>query len=283
MKTSRYFERTLFYDRSPTADEYYARSAESIFETDPRRSKIEVRIQSSINATYYERKQENGPSSGLEKDEQKKVNGSAIKSDSSADLRSGAQKFPEDHPSKVDHIENVDADQYYDPESESNDAWSLSSKASSTALLTALDQHRGSSPPTYPGPPKLTVVDLDTGSVQNFVKRTRNDFRVFYLRQRHSNSRLRITKELFEQLLRCCHVFPRFNEYLIGFGVKGGATEVGPPPLKFRPLCESHNNNYHGFGASGKVPTSLAYVHLLNLSRMLVHPTLCRIYQSCER
>jgi hypothetical protein len=70
-----------------------------------------------------------------------------------------------------------------------------------------------------------------------------------YLRQRHSHARIQLTKELFEQLLKACHVFPRFNEYIIGFGSKNSEAEVGPPPLKFRPLCEAQGNKYHGFGA----------------------------------
>jgi hypothetical protein len=248
METSLYFERTLFYDRSPAADEYYARSAESIFETDPQRSKIEVRIQSSIDASYYERKLENGISNQQNEDKKERLVAVATENADSTDPRPGISSFFADHASKVDDPQNGDVDQI-GPESESDDAWSLSSKASSTALSTTLDQHRGSCPPSYPGPPKLTVVDLDTRNVQSFVKGTRNDFRVFYLRQRHSNSRLQITKELFEQLLRACHVFPRFNEYIIGFGLKNSDSEVGPPPLKFRPLCTSHNDHYHGFGA----------------------------------
>jgi hypothetical protein len=248
METSSYFERTLFYDRSPAAEEYYARSAQSLFETDPQRSRIEVRIQSSVDASYYERKQERVTPNQPNEDEKAGLEAVVSRGTGPASGKAEAQQSHKDYLSKVDRNQDVDVE-LKSPASESEYAWSLSSKASSTALSTALDQHRGSSPPSYPGPPKLTVVDLDTETVQSFVKRTRTDFRVFYLRQRHSYSRLQITKELFEQLLRACHVFPRFNEYLIGFGLKTSDSEVGPPPLKFRPLCTSHNISYHGFGA----------------------------------
>jgi hypothetical protein len=250
MDTSRYFERTLFYDRSPAADEYYARSSGSIFETDPRSSSIEVRVQSSIDASYYEQKKGHGATSQQNENEKTKICNFVQKNNVSIDLSRGIPDYPNDTASNMVCGAHADMHHADSMEPDSDDAWSLSSKASSTAVSTALDQHQGSSPPAYLGPPKLTVVELDPANIRNFVKRTRNDFRVFYLRQRHSHSRLQITKELFEQLLSACHVFPRFNEYLIGFGIKNSDSEVGPPPLKFRPLCESHSNNYHGFGAS---------------------------------
>ncbi|KAF2625280.1 hypothetical protein BU25DRAFT_397208 [Macroventuria anomochaeta] len=111
-----------------------------------------------------------------------------------------------------------------------------------------MDQRQADSgPPLYPGPPKLVSSELGSSEIENFVKRTKYDFRVFYLRQKHSLNRLHITKADFETLLRLCHVFPRFNEYVIGFGRKSSESEVGPPPLKFRPLYTAHDNVYRGF------------------------------------
>jgi hypothetical protein len=249
MEISRYFERTLFYDQSPAAYEYYSRSVGSIFEADARRSQLEVRIQSTIDASYYDRKQDNSQIKSNSEDK----DGRSVASDPN-NVGSTSERpkilIPLDDPSlQARRFEDADAD-YKDPNFESNDAWSLSSGASSTALSAALDQHQGSLPPTYPGRPKLVVVNLDTDNIQSFVERTRSDFRVFYVRQRHSYSRLQITKDLFEQLLRGCRVFPRFNEYLIGFGVKHSNTEVGPPPLRFRALSTSRNDRSHGFGRS---------------------------------
>ncbi|KAF2692086.1 hypothetical protein K458DRAFT_9680 [Lentithecium fluviatile CBS 122367] len=263
MDTSRYFERTLFHDRSPAADEYYARSAESVFETNPEQCKIEVRIQSSLDASYYEAKAENGASSSLKDGIEINAGASAPYNDRSADLKAAFSDCRKETASKIKCTRNAEVDESLSTDSDSDGTWSLSSKASSTALSSALDQHQGPCPPTYPGPPKLNVVELDAGKVQSFVRRTKGDFRVFYLRQRHSYSRLQITKELFEQLLTSCHVFPRFNEYLIGFGLKTSESEVGPPPLKFRPLCSSHNNSYHGFECS----YILRYIEFTNRSR----------------
>ncbi|KAJ4294472.1 hypothetical protein N0V90_008163 [Kalmusia sp. IMI 367209] len=235
MDTSRYFERTLFYDRSPAADEYYVRSAGSIFENNPERSKIEVKIQTSIDISYYDQQGKKAS----ENDFTPKLEGkgelceytdcSPVHEESKG--RTGPPKFP---PSGKGNgtLEGTSVIREYD--TDSDDCWSLSSKASSTALPAALDHHQGSEPPTYPGPPKLRTVDLDPKLLGSFAKATKNNFRVFYLRQRHSYSRLQITQDVFEQLLKICHAFPRFNEYMIGFGVKTGEVEVGPPPLKYK-------------------------------------------------
>ncbi|KAF2184449.1 hypothetical protein K469DRAFT_709209 [Zopfia rhizophila CBS 207.26] len=224
METSRYFERTLFYDRSPAADEYYERSANTIFETDPKRSKIEIRIQSCKSLALFDRK-----ATGL--------------SGKELELRDETSNIP-----GKSAIEEGD----FPWVKEDTDSQTISSVASSTYIETGLDQYRGDpDPPVYPGPSKLTVINInDTGRLRDFVQETKSDFRVFYLRQRHSYSRVQVTKELFEQLLKSCRVFPRFNEYMIGFGQKDSESEVGPPPLKFHPLCESKDNQYRGFECS---------------------------------
>jgi hypothetical protein len=255
METSSYFERTLFYDRSPAAEEYYLRSAECIFEKDPGHSKIEVRVQSSIDASYYGKRQD-----VRFLDLEKKAGDPnsfkvSPKRTDLLDTKSGSTRDGPQPVSKSKVAYTVIADDAYD--SESDYAWSLSSRASSTALSTGLDHHQGSLPPTYPGPPRLTIIDLEPGSLRNFTKQTKHEFRVFYIRQRNSYSRLQITKELFEELLRYCQVFPRFNEYVIGFGARNSETEVGPLPLTFRPLCEVRSNRCHGFGMCQTTATIL--------------------------
>lgn len=179
MQTSRYFERTLFYDRSPAAEEYYARSAETIFEKDAERSKVEVRVQTSVDARFYERKKEksNLRNDGAEQEAEAKFVKPTANDAEKVD--SGSAKKEKESSWKFDHTKYYQQDDRVGYGSETDDAWSLSSKASSTALGTALDQHRGNFPPTYPGPPKLTVVDLDISNIQDFIKRTTHDFRVF--------------------------------------------------------------------------------------------------------
>jgi hypothetical protein len=180
MEVSRYFERTLFYDRSPAADEYYERSAEFIFETDPANCKVEVYVHSNRDLAYYE---EDDPVDTKAKQESVSTKNS-LKRLHENNLPATVQAEPSVSPSHAglprDH-----------------DAWSLSSKASSTALPTALDQRRGDSlPPTYPGPPRLSVVNLNMNKVQTFIRvsgprgsiakftksiqDTKEDFRVLY-------------------------------------------------------------------------------------------------------
>jgi hypothetical protein len=184
MQTSRYFERTLFYDRSPAADEYYKRSASLIFEKDSARSVIEVRLQPSSDVSLVQ--------------EAQKSNESKHDAKSGAHFRVVSQKKPEKGPRHTENSECTKSRR--DSFSDDEDTWSLSSKASSTAVPIGIDEHRGGSPPSYPGIPKLAVVTLDgdVGRLQDFIKvsqmtviyqtplrccaqKTNEDFRVLYV------------------------------------------------------------------------------------------------------
>lgn len=245
MEATGYFERTLFYDRSPAADEFYEGSADQIFERDSAKTQIAVRVQSCSNATQYERNNKGEPRSRtkhkgkLKSHEESKYNEGETMDSHGDGYLVGVERS------------SLSANQ---DTSDDDDSRSSTSRASSTALPLAMDQRQtGSGPPLYPGLPKLACIDITPIEIESFVERTRHDFRVFYLRQRHSYSRLQITREDFERLLVSCHVFPRFNEYVIGFGNKTCEVEVGPPPLKFRTIYTSRSNMYRGFGK---------YVHL---------------------
>ncbi|CAO2658701.1 Nn.00g064240.m01.CDS01 [Neocucurbitaria sp. VM-36] len=254
METSQYFERTLFYDRSPAADEYYERSADLIFEKDASKALVEVRYQPNIDFRDQKSCRRGGKLGKEQKDKKglhSKRLGLVNPAPFSQTAANGDVSEKGDTSNTLDYGLSTQSLLDLNEASESDDAPSLSSRASSTALPTALDQRQGDSvPPMYPGLPKLTVDKVDPSNMVEFIQRTKNDFRVFYLRQRHSYSRIQITKQLFEQLLKSCNVFPRFNEYLIGFGSKKSDAEVGPPPLKFRPLCTAHSNAYRGFECS---------------------------------
>ncbi|CAI6338061.1 unnamed protein product [Periconia digitata] len=248
MATSRYLERTLFYDLSPTAEEYYTRSADAIFEKDERRSQVEVRLQSTIDPSFYERtgKPSIDPTASHNEDthpepiEKKKI-----------PMKSGVLEQKREDATEITTHEARALTQDIGNSREGDDAWSFSSKASSTAPPIGLDHQLGSNPPMYPGPPKLNKIEnLNTSMIRSFGKHTQHSFRVFYIRQRNSFSRLQITKEVFEELLSSCHVFPRLKEYVIGLGSKSSDSEVTPLPLKFRPLYESQDNSYHGFECS---------------------------------
>jgi hypothetical protein len=237
MEVSQYFERTLFYDRSPAADEYYERSAGLIFENDISRCRIEVCYQ-SCRATLEHTTVQPGDNEDTERDSK------------------GPRESCKDN--SLDGIDSGDGNKVYDSD---GDFWP-SGHASSTELPDALDQRRGgSNPPLYPGRPKLTIHALDVTDIDTFGRETKHNFRVFYVRQRHSHSRLQITKEVFEELLRSCHAFPRFNEYLIGFGSKQSENEVGPPPLKFRALYTGRSTYRQGFGSLTAINSSDLIAH----------------------
>ena len=69
-----------------------------------------------------------------------------------------------------------------------------------------------------------------------------------FIRQRHSYSRLLVTRELFEKMMSVFHVLPRFREFVLLFGAKHGENETGPPPLRFRRLVAAKDENYLDFG-----------------------------------
>ena len=55
-----------------------------------------------------------------------------------------------------------------------------------------------------------------------------------FIRQRHSYSRLQVTRGLFEALMSQFVIFPRFKEFVLLFGAKHGENDIGPPQLRFR-------------------------------------------------
>lgn len=73
-----------------------------------------------------------------------------------------------------------------------------------------------------------------------------------FIGQRHSYSRLLITRELFETLMSEFDVFPGFRDFVLLFGAKRRENEIGPPPLRFKRLqadgAEVRPQNCAGFG-----------------------------------
>ncbi|XPT00658.1 hypothetical protein M3J09_009809 [Ascochyta lentis] len=260
MEATQYFKRTLFYDRSPAANEHYERSADWIFEKCPSKTQIAVHVQSCNDKTPWA---EEKKSESLNKSRNKDI----VENDKKEEHENGRLLLLHTRPNVQQEASGGGHSISHEKELPSgshrtlDDSWSVSSEASSTALPSAMDQRQANSgPPLYPGLPKLAFIDITPAEIASFAELTRHDFRVFYLRQRHSYSRLQITKEDFERLLASCHVFPRFGEYVIGFGSKTSELEVGPPPLKFRPICTSRGNIYRGFECA----YILRYVEMTN-------------------
>lgn len=252
MKATPYFQRTLFYDRSPAASEHYERCSGQIFESDPSATRIGVCFQICRNAPEY----------GEAKDTTK----------SHADKGSNGV---------LKHHQEISIHERLGSSDDDADNSSILSVASSTALPIAMDQRQADSgPPLYPGLPKLVSSEFGSGEIESFVERTKHEFRVFYLRQRHSLSHLQITKADFETLVRSCHVFPRFSEYVTGFGKKGVESEVGPPPLKFRDLYTTGDSVYRGFGKFASSNIYSCKILMFIECRVYLHSTVHRTYQS---
>lgn len=243
MEPTRYFERTLFYDRNPAANEHYELCAEQVFEPDLAKTEISVCVQSHHDYGNIE-------------------------------VKTNRSKRARDSSNRETKVAIYERDG--DASDDEGDGCSILSSASSTALPAAMDQRQeDSGPPSYPGPPKLTFNTLEHGDIETFAHRTRHDFRVFYLHQTHSFSRLRISKPGFETLTRSCRVFPRFSEYVTCFGRKNTESEIGPPPLKFRPLYTTNDNGYRAFGQSQVQPFWPASPSYLLGPRMRICSAIC--------
>ncbi|KAJ4988217.1 hypothetical protein SVAN01_06313 [Stagonosporopsis vannaccii] len=252
METSDYFERALFHDRSREADDHYESSAGFVFEEHCEGALIEVRTQSCRLSCDGETKASVENHSNQQAGRKERASDSTepaamLEKCSDHCSKQTATAYDDrylfvhhDEKSTCMAAEGIIEDNY--------DACSISNSASSTALNPAVEDYRKyTDPPLYPGLSELTLVWLAPDDIEQFVHQTKNDFRVFYIRQRHSHSRLQITKMIFERLLSACHVFPRFTEYVTGLCAKTSDAEVGPPPLKFRPLRSTRDKMYRGF------------------------------------
>ncbi|RYP60727.1 hypothetical protein DL771_010403 [Monosporascus sp. 5C6A] len=99
-----------------------------------------------------------------------------------------------------------------------------------------IDEPHNKSPPGYMCPSRLERKTIENADELKTMARAKSTLRIFLLRQRNSYSRVQVSQELFECLLQRCHVFPKFRDYMVGFGHKDKEQEIGPPPLAFRPL-----------------------------------------------
>ena len=112
-------------------------------------------------------------------------------------------------------------------------------------------------PPERPSPPETVKLFLDRGlpkvsplhvgendiylytacepmELGNIAARSRDAFRICFVRQRQPNSRLLMSRELFETLMSTFDIFPRFRDFVACFGVRQIDAGVAPPQLRFR-------------------------------------------------
>lgn len=76
----------------------------------------------------------------------------------------------------------------------------------------------------------------DSWELHRVAATSRDSFRICFIRQRHPNSRLLMSRELFETLMSTFNVFPRFKEYILFFGFKQMELAMGPPQLRWRTM-----------------------------------------------
>ena len=60
-----------------------------------------------------------------------------------------------------------------------------------------------------------------------------------FIRQWHSYSRLRLTREMFDDIVSEFEIFPRFREFVMLFGCKIRENDIGPPQMRFRRLVDN--------------------------------------------
>ena len=96
-----------------------------------------------------------------------------------------------------------------------------------------------------------------------------------FIQQKHSYSRLLITRELFEALMSEFVIFPRFREFVLLFGAKQSENEVGHPQLRCRRLTEGNTIAGHqGYGGFGMY-LALHYICVTKGSRNCIRAQIC--------
>lgn len=281
MEASDHFERALFYDRSTEAESHYEIAAEMIFDDSCSKSPIEVWVESCRKFCVVETEDDDEHFENRRygrKDALSVIGDSAVVSDQFSASQTGRTAAWNDQYSLTRSNTKFAIKTPEDVITDNCKDCSVSSRVSHPISSPTIDQDRVSAePPLYPGPAELDVLQLMPSDIEDFVQRTKNNFRVFYIRQRHSHSRLQITKGTFERLLGSCHVFPRFTEYVYGLS---SSAEASPPPLKFRPVRSNLDSTYSGFG---EFQISLVSSRMLMVTGMLLYHAICRIYATRKR
>ncbi|KAH7084964.1 hypothetical protein BKA63DRAFT_573980 [Paraphoma chrysanthemicola] len=198
------FRRMLYCQQNTVTEEFYERSIGSIFEKEQNGSIIEVRFRSEFDFSRYsiEEKSSHRRSAGevtRQSEPPEAVDVAATHSHSGTDT---------DAPRMIDH------------------------ELSRTSPKTDFNPFNASD---HLNTAQTIVLALDPAKLTPFIRETQNLFRVFYIRQRNSYSRLQITKDDYLTLTRKCKAFPQLTNYLLNFEVKTRETEVGPPRITFRP------------------------------------------------
>ena len=217
LKSSRYLEEILFKEQSSTADQFFEKKSDQLFETATDNSFVEICAQELPCSEHKY---------GLE------YNIRQVKDDS-----------------ELSNIE-FSCQGVSPPESPS--------PAESVKLI--LDRSPPGSPPRNP-PRCIGENDLYLYTITDPLELSRvaaespNGFRICFVRQRHPNSRLLMTRELFETLMATFDIFPRFRDFVVFFGFKQTEPGVGPPQMQFRAIT----TEYHSIESRKNIGFECAY------------------------
>lgn len=122
-------------------------------------------------------------------------------------------------------------------------------------------------PPRYvPWPGLKRQKVLNAKGLEEIASASKKCFRVCFIQQRHSYSRLLVTRELFEELMSQFAIFPRFREFVLLFGAKHGENDVGPPQLRFRRMVAYEEEPGCRLSTGFEIAYGLRYAELNNRS-----------------
>lgn len=98
-----------------------------------------------------------------------------------------------------------------------------------------LNKSHPQNPPRYIGENGIYLYTVSEPlNLGRIAAESQDGFRICFIRQRHPNSRLLMSRALFETLLVTFDIFPRFKEFVLFFGLEQKETGMGPPQLRFR-------------------------------------------------
>ena len=113
-----------------------------------------------------------------------------------------------------------------------------------------------SPPPRYIGENDIYLYSIsDCWELDRVAASSQDCFRVCFIRQRHPNSRLLMSRDLFEILMSAFDVFPRFKYFILFFGFKQVEPGTGPPQLRWRTVT----NDRPGYEGRRDVGFECAY------------------------
>lgn len=241
MNQSTYLEQTLFYNQSTETDKTLKERSNKIFEKVETNSFVEIHVPISENHVRID-SNSNSPSSFTPQMGQVKLDDESSNPPSPIDhchyLGSGPPLYVE--PRELHHL-NVSSSQ----ELRNIATVRLITKCEHFKLMTnfvclfeaSSSYFRIWFAESLPFIPSKFFIAKAIGS---------------FIHQRHSHSRLHLTRELFEELMSAFGIFPRFKEFVLLFGAKRRENEIGPPRMRFRRLlansAEPVHKRYTGFG-----------------------------------